>query len=200
MPADDFRIAFYRTDFRALMGPVPLDLLTTELANLPLESRILDVRPIIDGGVSVEWASHISVEDRQRVIDAVERFTASSTTSEPFTVAISAPVVSATATPVIALEFETPPLDAGTYQVLWLCEHRLTAPASSTASRALVQVGNIAQRDHCQNDWHRAFNGSATFQRRVGERLRMQAAIAKMGAGAVSAELSSTRFIIDRIG
>lgn len=199
MPFDDFRIAFLRHDFKALMGPVPIELLTTALVNLPLKSRILDVRPIPGDGVSVEWGSHISFEDRQRVVEAVAAFTAHDTTSEPFSVVNEGPVLAPSSSPVIALEFETPPLDTGTYQVLWLSQHRLTLPVSATASRAIITAVDIIQVDHCRDDFARSFNGAATFQRKKGERLRVQLSIAKVGAGAVSAEMTAARFILDKL-
>lgn len=199
MAFDGFRIAFPRTDFLALSGPVPLALLTTTLIALPLVSPIVDIRPLPGDGVSVEWESLISAADRLMVVNAVSAFVGGATTSQPFTITNAGPVLAPNNTPVSVIDFTTPALDAGTYQVIWLAQHRLTVPASATASRAVVAVNGVTQQDHWPHEVVRAYNGAATFLRTTGQTIQVQLAIAKLGAGAVSAEMTGARFILDRL-
>jgi hypothetical protein len=199
MSFDGFRIAFPRSDFLALAGPVPMALLTTALIALPLASPIVDIRSLPGGGVSVEWESLISAADRTLVINAVSIFTGGTTTSQPFTLTNAGPILASNNTPILVIDFTTPALDAGTYQAIWLSQHRLTAPASSTASRAVVLVNGVPQQDHWPHEVVRAYNGAATFQRSTGQTIQVQLAIAKLGPGAVQAEMTGARFILDRL-
>lgn len=199
MAFDNFRLIFPRSDFKALMGPIPHELLTAKLISLPLASPIIDIRVLPANGISVEWESLISPEDRRLVSEAIASFEAHATTSEPFAITNDGPVLGPSSSPVTVISFSTPPLDAGTYQVLWLCQHRLTLPASNTSSRAIATVEDVTQVDSHHHDTPRAFNGSLTFQRKAGEKLRVELAIAKNGIGAVSAEMTSARFILDRL-
>jgi hypothetical protein len=179
---------FYaREEFVALNGPIPLDLLSTTLNGLT-------------GGLALEWADFPSGADITAINAAVAAFTGGTTTSTLEVQSNAGPVVATSSTPVNVIDFTTPALDAGKYQVIWSSMFRLTAVAASTGARAIVTVSGVTQQSHWGESLVTSYNGAATFERLAGQTIRVQLQIAKIGAGAVNAEMTGARFSIDKIG
>ncbi len=198
MAHETYRLTFEPSDFPLVEGPVDIVLLSTALAGLPLESRIIDVRPSTAGGISIEWLSLISPEDRELVVSTLARFTQVEPTSESFTRAVAGPVTASTSTLVSVLDFVTPPLEAGRYRVAWLSQLRLTLSASATHARAVAVIEGRTQQHHTSDVLPHAFNGHCLVDRRAGETLRVSLSIAKLGSGPVSAEMSDACFTIEK--
>lgn len=200
MPARDYRIAFRRTELEALEGPVDIERVKAELLKLTLDCPIIDIRPLPHDGVSVEWASACTEGDELKVAEALRAFAGAPLTSEPFAFVHPEPVAAVSEAGMLAAAVETPPLEAGRYAVRWTSELRLTQPASSTAARAqCVVVDHFAQTHHTRDTFSSAFNGSVVVDRAAGDTLRIALYVAKIGPGAVSAEIASIHVFVDKI-
>lgn len=206
MPTKDIRIAYRRSEFEKLEGPVDFDRLKTALIALPLEHPIIDIRPLVDGGISVEWALGYSDADEARVTTVIRNFQALPTSSEPFSARSDAfTVLAPSSSLVVVITAETPPFDEGRYLVSWLSQHRLTNPASNTASCAqvLIYQGKALQHeqyDHSSSTLARAFNGAIPVRCPKGASLHLTLALMKVGVGAVSAEMKDARFDVYPMG
>lgn len=204
MPESSFRRFYRRDEFLALPGTSDIDagVLGTALGALVLSDPIAEVRLVAPPGtgVVVEWESLPGAGVLPLVDAAIAAFVGGATTSQPFIVNVAGPITAANNTPVAVVDFTTPPLDAGTYAVSWLSQFRLTATAANTASRAIAIVNGLTQQSHWGEAVVHAFNGSSPVPRTAGQTLRVQLQIAKLGAGAVNAEMTGARFTVDKIG
>jgi hypothetical protein len=196
----NIRRFYRREEFTALNGPIPLDLLSTVLNDLTLSVPIADMRITTAGGLGLEWAEFPSADDIEAIDAAIAAFTGGTTTSTLAVQSNNGPVTASTSTPVDVVDFTTPPLAGGKYQVIWNSMFRLTAVAASTGARAIVTVAGVTQQSHWGESLVTAYNGAATFERLAGQTIRVQLQIAKVGAGAVNAEMTGARFSIDKIG
>lgn len=200
MAESNVRRFYRREEFTSLNGPIPLELLSTELNGLTLSVPIADMRITTAGGLVLEWAEFPSGADITAIDTAVAAFTGGETTSTLEVQSNAGPVTAGTSTPVDVIDFTTPPLSAGKYQVIWTSMFRLTATAANTGARAIVTVAGVTQQSHWGESLVTAYNGAATFERLAGQTIRVQLQIAKVGAGAVNAEMTGARFSIDKIG
>lgn len=196
MPYDAFRILFTRADFELARGPIDLELLKTHLIALPLESPILDIRAAANEGVSVEWASLISERDRQLVGNAVREFEQGPTVRHLIHETMSNVSASSSA-PVSSGQFTSPPLVAGRYLVQWRTNLCLSNLASATFARATANVNNAELQSTHWHDTHpHAFNGAVPLEVSEGGVIRAALIIAKVGVGAVAAELIDTHWYL----
>jgi hypothetical protein len=192
---------FYRREeFPLLNGPIPLDLLSTTLGGLTLSVPIANLGITIPGGLVIEWAAFPSTVDITAIDAAIAAFTGGTTTSTLAVQSNNGPVTASTATAVDVIDYTTPALSAGKYQVIWNSMFRLTATAANTGARAIATVSGVTQQAHWGEFLFTAYNGAATFERLAGQTIRVQLQIAKIGAGAVNAEMTGARFSIDKIG
>jgi hypothetical protein len=152
------------------------------------------------GRLVIEWADFPSTDDITAIDAAIAGFTGGSTTSTLAVQTNNGPVVATSSTPVNVIDFTTPALDAGKYQAIWTSMFRLTATAANTGARAIVTVAGVTQQSHWGESLVTAYNGAATFERLAGQTIHVQLQIAKVGAGAVNAEMTGARFSIDKIG
>lgn len=202
---------YYREEEFSNLAPgfgLDANYLATVLGALALSEPVAEVRKIQAGeavGVAVAWAGIPSNADVAAVDAAVAAFTGGPTTSEPF-VEVSTPATTASnATPVTKIDITTPPLEAGTYQVIFSCQYRMQAVVAGDAARAISIVtpsGTSARQqvDHWGESVAKAYNGAATFKRTTGQTIRVQLLIAEVGPGTGTAEMSDARVSVDKIG
>jgi len=200
MAESNIRRFYRREEFVALNGPIPLDLISTTLGDLTLSVPIANVAITAPGGLVIEWADLPSPTDVAVIDAAIAAFVGGTTTSTLAVQTNNGPVTASSSTPVDVIDYTTPPLAAGKYQVIWTSMFRLTATAANTGARAIVTVAGVTQQAHWGEALVTAYNGAATFERVAGQTIRVQLQIAKVGAGAVNAEMTGARFSIDKIG
>ncbi len=200
MAESNIRRFYRREEFTALNGPIPLDLLSTTLNGLTLSVPIADMRITTAGGLSIEWAAFPSGADITAIDAAIATFSGGTTTSTLAVQSNAGPVTASSSTPVDVIDFTTPPLSTGKYQVIWSSMFRLTGVAANTGARAIATVSGVTQQAHWGESLVTAYNGAATFERLAGQTIRVQLQIAKVGAGVVSAEMTGARFSLDKIG
>lgn len=196
MPIDNYRLSFPLADFTELTGPLDIAQLTTALLALRLESPVLDVRELTIGGASIEWQSLVSEADRNAVTRLVAEYTQPGTTRVPHLTRLEGGVQNSSSLPERALELVTTPLIAGRYRVEWLCGVRLSALASGTRAKAIFACAQFQQAHHETDVFVSAFNGSVTVEVREGETITAALHVAKIGAGAVAAELRDATLIV----
>jgi hypothetical protein len=196
----NIRRFYRREEFVLLNGSIPLDLLSTTLGGLTLSVPIANLSITVPGGLVIEWAAFPSTADITAIDAAIAAFTGGNTTSTLAVQTNNGPVTASTATAVDVIDYTTPALSAGKYQVIWNSMFRLTATAANTGARAIATVSGVTQQAHWGETLVSAYNGAATFERLAGQTIRVQLQIAKIGAGAVNAEITGARFSIDKIG
>lgn len=196
---------FYRPiDFTSLVGSLDIGLLITALRLLVLSTPIRNVELLSPGlGVRVEWDVLPTTGDLALVDAAVAAFTGGATTSDPFEFNSFAVATSASSTPVTKIDQTTPPLDAGTYQVLWLSSLRMQALIANTGVQGDITLTRsdgvfVHQDDAWDLTSRHAFNGAITFQVLAGQTIRSQLTFNRLGASGV-AEMSGARITVDKI-
>lgn len=205
MPNQNFRVIYDRSEFLALVGNINLPLLTAQLVALPLTSPIVDIRLIPTGiGVSIEWETLISDTDFALVDALIETFTGGGTTSSPFEIESLGTSTDGTGSFITKVDFTTPALDPGTYQVLWDAQIRTTTLVAGTGVGARI---TLTRSDPISRVWDDSwdlnfahhFGGGITFQVTAGQTIRALLQFQKLGAPAVLAEMSRARVTIDKI-
>jgi hypothetical protein len=191
---------FYRREeFVLLNGPLSVPLFQTHLSGVVLSVPVANLELTSGGGLRIQWEGHPSPEDILAIDGGVASFVGGVTTSAPIVQANAGPVIASNSTAVDAIDFTTPALDGGTYQVIWTSSYRLSAAAANTAARAIATINSVSQQTHWGESVVCAYNGAATFVRNAGQVVRVQLQIAKIGAGVVNAEMTNARFSIDKI-
>lgn len=198
-------IVFYpRADFVTLTGAVPVDLLRTALAAVPQTVSIVDVRLSLQrDGVIVEWLTFPSAADVGAVDAAIANFAGGTTTSEPFEFNSFGVSTASNATPVAKITQTTPPLDAGTYQVIWTSSTRMQAVIANTGVEGKIRLTRsdgafVEQTDAWDRNANHAFNGALTFQIQAGQTITAALSFSRLGASGV-AEMSGARVTIDQL-
>lgn len=196
---------FYRpVDFTSLVGDLEIGLLRTALTLLVLSTPIRNAELLSPGlGVRLEWDVLPSAADITLVDAAIAAFTGGTTTSQPFEYNAFAITSSASSTPVTKLDNTTPPLDAGTYQVLWTTSLRMQAIIANTGIQADITLTRsdgvfVHQDDSWDLNVRHAFNGAITFLVLAGQTIRTQLTFNRLGASGV-AEMSGARITVDKI-
>jgi hypothetical protein len=207
--ADDdggYRLIFLREAFTSLVGNIPIALLRSQLAALPLVVPITDARMMLLGeGVIVEWIGEPpTVQDRTDVRAKVAAFVGGSTTSEPFVVVSNAASTTTTSAAVAKLDFTSPALDGGTYHLDWSSQIRMTAVVAGEAVRAIMTLtvgaaSPVTQQTHWGEAVQFAYNGGATFKVQSGDVVKFKLEFAEVGPGAGTAEMSGARVTVDKI-
>jgi len=210
MADESYRRFYGQSAFLALTSGLlaALPLFKTEVGLLALTAPIVDVRLTVLGvqlTVVVEWAARPSDNDLLLVDGKVASFVGSATTSEPIVAVSAGATTAANATLVDKIDLVTPPLDAGTYQVIWTSQLRMQAVVVGDAARAVLTItpsggAPQTQMDHWGEAVVKAYNGAATFLRAAGQTIRVQLQLAEVGPGVGVAEISLARVTIDKIG
>jgi hypothetical protein len=204
MAQSNFTRIYLREEFTALVGNIPIALLAAQLTALALSVPVLDVRLTPQQhAVIVEWNAFPSAADLTALDAAIAAFVGGETTSQPFEYNSFAVSTTTSSTPVVKLDNTTPPLDAGTYQVLWTTSLRMQAVVANTGVQADVTLtrsdGVVVHQDDAWNLSNRhAFNGAITFQVTAGQTIRSQLTFQRLGASG-TAELSGARITVDKI-
>jgi len=91
---------------------------------------LVDVRLAPYGdSVVVEWSNIALAEDIAAIDAAIAAFVGGTTSSAPLEVNSFAVATATDGTPVTKIDVTTPPLDPGTYQVIWTSSLRMQAVA-----------------------------------------------------------------------
>jgi hypothetical protein len=200
------RVYFQPSDFPLLVGSIAanIDLLETALVALALTVPISDVRLAAGGTAAlVEWLTLPVASDIAAVDAVVAAFTGGTTTSQPFEYNSFATSTSTSSTPVVKIDETTPPLDAGTYQVIWTSSTRMQAVIPNTGVQADITLtrsdGVFVHQDDAWDLANRhAFNGAITFQVLAGQTIRSQLTFNRLGASG-TAEMSGARITVDKL-
>jgi hypothetical protein len=204
MADSNYTRIYLREEFASLVGNIPITLLAAQLTALPLTVPIMDVRfTRQQHAVIIEWSDFPSAQDIVDLDAAVAAFAGGATTSSPFEYNSFAISTSASGTPVTKLNNTTPPLDAGTYQVLWTSSLRMQAVAANTGVEGKVRLtrsdGAFVEQDDAWNLANRhAFNGAITFQVLAGQTITSLLTFSRLGASG-TAEMSGARITVDKI-
>jgi hypothetical protein len=208
--ADDdggYRIPFLRAAFVALVGNIPIALLRTELAALPLVVPITDARMMLMGeGVVVEWLGEPpTVADRAAVRNKVAAFVGGATSSAPLVSGNAGPVTAATGALVDLVDLQSPAVDKATYQVVVNAQMKMQAEVAGEAARLTMTITTTGaaprvQRHHWPYAVDGAYNFTGTFEREAGQTIRVQVQGSEVGPGAGVAVFSDVRASIDKIG
>jgi hypothetical protein len=206
MAESTFRRFYRQAEFLGMAGnPVDPAQFATFLTTLPLSEPVADVRVSVQGIVGVEWADLPTQNDLDILDNAVATFAAAPTTDQPFELNSFAATTATTAALVDKINFTTPPLAAGTYQVLWTSMLRMVAAVANTGVRGVMtlarQPGNTQVQQESNWDLAQkiAFNGGLTFQVTAGQTISALLQLNKLGAAAATAEMSGARVTIDKI-
>jgi hypothetical protein len=209
MSDESFRKTFYAFEFTALGGGSLSEnkpVIDAELASIapPLGVPINETRLALGGAaLIVEWASLPSSADVAAVTAKVPTIVGAETTSEPFEFNSFAVSTSTSGVHAMKIDQTTPPLDAGTYQVIWNSSIRMQAVAANTGVEGKIRItrsdGVFVEQDDAWNLANRhAFNGALTFTLLAGQTIRVQLSHARLGASG-TAEMSGARVTIDQI-
>jgi hypothetical protein len=204
MPDSSFRRFYRRADFVAMVpAQANLPLFTATLGALALATPVGEVRQLPDGGAAIEWPTVPSTGDIALVDAAVAAFVGGATTSAPFEHNSFGISTSTSATPVEKINQTTPPLDAGTYQVIWTTSLRMQAVVANTGVEGKIRLtrsdGVFVEQDDAWNLSNRhAFNGAITFQVAAGQTLTSLLTFSRLGASG-TAEMSGARITVDKI-
>lgn len=207
MAFQDFRIIYERADFLALSGQIPLKLVTALLLQLPLASPIKDIKligPAANPALSVEWETLVSDDDVDLVDDFIATFIGGATTSEPFEIESLDPSLDGSGALVPKIDFTTPLLDEGTYQVSWACEIQ---PETGVPNTGVLGQFTVTRSDGASRTWRdtwdlpfpRFFGSCITFKVSTGQTIRTQLSFQKLGVDPVNAAMSVARVTIDQI-
>jgi hypothetical protein len=205
MSETTFRKYYAQTEFTGMAGEYAnADQFETYLSTVALGSPVVDVYAVGTHSIAVEWAELPPPGDIVLVDAAVIAFAAQPTTSEPFELNSFAATTATTTTPVDKISFTTPPLEAGTYQILWASMLRMVAAVAGTGVRALITLTrsggtSIQQESHWDLAQKVAFNGGITFRVTAGQTIGVLLQVNKIGAAAATAEMSGARVTIDKI-
>lgn len=206
MAFSDFRIALEQSDFPALLG-APVDIEQFEQA---LVVRTFTVPPVdvydSNGFVIVFWDQAPTPADTAEVLSVASTFAAPPTTDQPFQVESLAVTSNPDTTPIDVINEATPPLNSGTYQILWVSLVGMDATVANAGVRATITLTATQGEGSIQRQWEhnwnlqqpQTFSGAITFNVTAGTTIRAQLQIARIGAPAV-AQIGGVRITVDKI-
>ena len=207
MSFQNFRVIYERTDFLALVGNIPIKILTAQLLQIPLASAITEIKlvgPSANPSVAVEWEALISDDDIDTVDDFIATFIGGATTSQPFEIESLDPSLDGSGNVIPKIDFITPLLDEGTYQVSWACEIQTETQVPNTGVLGILTVtrsdgASRTWRDSWDLPFPHFFGDCITFKAETGQSIRVQLSFQKLGADPVNAAMSVARVTIDQI-
>lgn len=170
----------------------------------PLSLPVNETRIALGGAaLIVDWAGLPSSADVAAVTALIPTIVGVVTTAEPFEFNSFAVSTSTSNTHAMKIDQTTPPLDAGTYQVLWTSSLRMQSVIANTGVEGKIRLtrsdGVFVEQDDAWNLSNRhAFNGAITFTLLAGQTIRVQLSHARLGASG-TAEMSGARVTIDQI-
>jgi hypothetical protein len=209
MSDESFRKTYYANEFTALTnGSLAENKSIIEAAlqqfSPALGLPVNEVRLALGGAaLIVEWAALPSADDVERVDALIPTIEGVATTSEPFEFNAFEASTSTSSTPVPKIAQVTPPLSAGTYQVIWTSSIRMQAVAANTGIEAKIRLERsdgavVEQTDAWDLANNHAFNGCITFQILAGQTISAALSFSRLGASG-TAEMSGARVTIDQL-
>jgi hypothetical protein len=206
---ESFRKTYYASAFVALgSGSLAENKSVVDAALFtitpPLSVPINETRLALGGGaLIVEWAALPSSADVAAVDALIPTIVGVATTSEPFEFNSFGASTSTSSTPVPKIAQVTPPLSAGTYQVIWTSSLRMQAVAANTGVEGKIRIERsdgvaVEQTDAWDLTAKHAFNGAITFKVLAGQTLSVALSFYRLGASG-TAEMSGARVTIDQI-
>ena len=200
---------YYENQFSALGGgglPSNKPIIDAALFGItpPLTEPVNETRIALGGGaLIVDWAELPTQADVDAVTALVPTITGVATTSQPFEYNSFGVSTSTSGTPVTKLNNVTPPLDAGTYQVIWTSSLRMQAVIANTGAEATMRITRsdgvfVEQTDAWDLTARHAYNGAITFQVLAGQTLTTLLTFVRLGASGV-AELNGARITVDKL-
>lgn len=200
---------FYAHQFTALGGgslAENKDVIDAALATIapPLSLPVNETRLALGGAaLIVDWAGLPSSADVAAVTALIPTIVGVTTTSQPFEFNSFAASTSTSGVHATKIDQTTPPLDAGTYQVLWNSSLRMAAVIANTGIEGKIRItrsdGAFVEQDDAWDLANRhAFNGAITFTLLAGQTIRAHLTFARLGASG-TAEMSGARVTIDQI-
>lgn len=206
MPASNFQRFYHRIDFTALVGSLEenLVLIQTALSELVLTVPMRSVTLVSTGAaIQVNWDDLPTSGDLALVDALVPAIVGGETTSQPFVYESFATSTTTSNTHQTKIDETTTPLDAGTYQVSWVCSIKMASLIANTGVEARIRLersdGSFVQQDDAWDLVNRhAYNGSQPFEIAAGQTIRALLTFARLGASG-TAEISGARVTIDKI-
>lgn len=197
---------FYRPAvFTSLVGAVINDgLLRTWLSSVVLSTPLGNLEVLAPGlGVRITWDTLPSEADLAAILTRLGTFTGGTTTSAPFQYNSFPVATSVVATPTVKINETTPPLDAGTYQVIWTSSIRMQAVIANTGVEGKIRLTRsdgvfVEQTDAWDRANNHAYNGALTFQIAAGQTITALLTFSRLGASG-TAEMSGARITIDQL-
>lgn len=196
---------FYQaTEFPALVGTLERQMLHAHLTTgASYTVPIADVQLTSSGGVRIDWESIPTTSDLATLEARIATFTGGSVSSAPIELNQFAASTTTSAAHQTKVDYTTPPLAAGTYQVLWVSTLRMLAVAANTGIEGKVVITrsdnvSVQQTDAWDLANGHAFNGGITFVVAAGQTIRVQLTFARLGASG-TAEMSGARVTIDQL-
>jgi hypothetical protein len=191
---------FSRDEFLQLSGAVSRQLFLTHIEDIITPFGIQDVTVLPNAGIRVDLTDTLDSTQRQTLRDRVASFAGATLIEKPTVQSVAGPILATNGTLVDVIDFTTPQLTGGTYQVGWTSNLRLTANAANTGARALATINGQTQPTHWDRNLVVAFNGMVTLDRTAGQTIHFQLQVSKVGSGAADAEVTNARCTIDKIG
>jgi hypothetical protein len=207
MAKDDFRRIYNASEFPLLQGPLEagFDIFKAQVNALDLNNEIGYFELVDRGGaVLFYWDEYPGEDDLNDVQGVVSAFVGGGTSEAPVEINNWDPVTAITTDLVLSIDYTTPPLAHGTYQVILNNTHRLQAETPNQGSRLFQRVdrsdgGAYEQNDHTTMFFTVSKNLPITFQVEAGQTIRVRTGVALItGAGGV-AEVTGSRATIDKI-
>lgn len=206
MPESTFQRFYPRADFVALVGSLEENRsrIQTALGDLTLTLPINNVAlNAYATAIVVTWEAYPPEADLDAIDAAVAAFVGGETTSQPFVYQSFATSTTTSGTHQTKIDETTPPLDAGTYQVSWVCSTKMAAVIANTGVEAKIRLersdGAFVEQDDAWDRANRhAYNGSQPFPIAAGQTIRAHLTFARLGASG-TAEISGARVTIDKI-
>lgn len=209
MADESFRKTYYASEFLALTNGSLAEnkaVIDAALQTLdpPLSLPVNETRLALGGAaLIVEWAGLPSAADVAAVDALIPTIVSVVTTSAPIELNSFGVETSTSSTPVPKISHVTPPLQPGTYQVIWTSSIRMQAVAANTGVQARIHLersdgAQVEQTDAWDLNVHHAFNGAITFQVLAGQTISAELSFSRLGASG-TAEMSGARVTIDQL-
>lgn len=203
MAQSSFDRLYAREDLTLLVGSVPIDLLRAMLLGVTLTEPISAVQLTTTQGVLVKWTTIPSGADIAAVDAFMAGFVGGTTTSEPFEQESLGVTQATSGTLVDKLDFTTPPLSPGTYQMCWCSTLRMNPAGANSGVLGTVRITRSDAVFREQTDaWdltaHHAYNGAITFKVLAGQTLNAKVSVSRIGANG-TAEMLGVRLTIDQL-
>jgi len=209
MADESFRKTYYAHEFLALTNgslAENKDIIDAAIATIdpPLSVPVNETRLALGGGaLIVEWAALPTPADVAAVDAAIAAVEGGETTSQPFEFNSFEVSTTQSGTHVAKIDETTPPLEPGTYQVLWSSSLRMQAVIANTGVEGRIVLTrsdgvSVTQSDSWDLANVHAFNGGITFVVQAGQTLHVELTFARLGASG-TAEMSGARVTVDQL-